>query len=1331
MRTLRAASLIFIAFALSVSAQIAVSGDAFPPRLREAMAHVDARRYHVVPQPVAGESRLTGFDRLQRDSPGARSVQADVRAAIPLIIQGTGIPWIPGSGNRLTQGAAMGPNDVIAIAANFTAQYSDLLGIAAEDLVADRHTLAHFGENNRYWSLRLHQVVRGKEFGIVPVRDAYVFFRVSHGNLIQFGNFLAVPPRALSFSDVISRADAVQKVLALTEDLAHVKVADAALDLGQTDRSLEVVLVNAPNGTIGHQLVRAFIVSGEDYEAEVWIDAHSGDVVNVLDRAEDVNGTVRGGIYPNTNTAATEELRALPFIQVTNNGPKVANASGVYDYTGSLATASLFGPYVKIVDNNCGTGTTSVSTSLPPGDLTFGGGGGSGLGTDCVTPGLGGDGNTHAARTTFYHLNLIQEKARKYIDFEPWLTAQLKANVNKTTKPCNAGWSGSELNFYASVFAGPGGYDCTNSGEIAAVLLHEFGHGLDQMTNGIPDASSAEAYADTMAFLQTHDSCVGPGFTPGHVCQDDCGACTALRNVFHTIKLKPSNIASSPVNCTSDLHWFDGMDLVRDCPFSGGGGVMGYEPHCESMIASGAVWDMAQALVAKYGDGAGWALADRLWYESVYDTGSAYQLVSGGPCNQNANVNGCSPDNWYTVMLAVDDDNGNLGDGTPDADIIWNAFNAHGIACLAQAPQVSQNCVPPATPMLTATPGTGQVDLSWTAVPNASYKIYRNEIGCGSGYTPIKNVPPGTTTYSDTTVANGVTYYYSVQAVSTASDTCVSAFSTCEIATPVAPLVATDIYMVLDQSGSMSEPTFGANEKKIDALHDAGDMVTDIVADYAANVFLLGAISFSDNVTGDSNLLDLSVAGQKNALHTFIDGLTPTFTTAIGKGINGATAKLANSPHQKVVMLLSDGIQNVKPSLELKAPPPGAAVGGIALPSDIRFYTVALGSNIQDDLFDDLATTGGVPGFYYKGGTPEIKSNFTFWIADVLGLDPAGAYSPGSPSRLMKETSQPGDTHYRLNKSVRRVTFLVTWPDKGNNLQFELQTPVGTIHPPASSFHPAQGYAEYTVRFPLRGHEPNDHVGEWIVNVTNNPQQLPFTAYALFDDPVLNLQYKTGGDDPIAGQPLPLEARVFENGKAISGLIVKAMLDGPGMGLGEALSASTVSPAPPSGDPASAADRKLASLFRLDPNVLGHSVNSIALIESEPGVYRAELPASQTLAAGTYVVNFSVAGHGIVNGAFERTQRFSRYLRVKPEIGNTNVIVTSQAGVFHVTFTPRDRNNFRLGPGWGDSVKVTASAGTVGRLVDNLDGSYSTTIEGATAEPRITIAVRGETVVSR
>jgi hypothetical protein len=1325
----KALVLVLVLIASALTAQSQIARDPLPQKLREAMARIDARRYHVVPQAAADERQLSGFDRLQRDYPGSRSVHTDRRVPIPLIIQGAGIPWIPGAGNQLKQRAAARPDEVIAIATNFTAMYSDLLGIAPDDLLVDRHTIAHFGENNRYWSLRLHQVVRNAEWGVVPVRNAHVFFRVSHGNLIQFGNSMAIPPRDLSFSDVIGRADAVQKVLALTEDLAKVKVTDAALDLGQTDRSLEVVLVNAPNGAIGHQLVRAFIVTGDDYDVEVWLDAYTGDVVNVLDRAKDVDGTVRGGIYPTTNTAGSEELRALPFIHVTNNGPKVANAAGVYNYTGGLATASLFGPYVTIDDHLCGDGASSVSTSLPPGDLSFGGGGGSGMGADCVTPGFGGSGNTHAARTTFYHLNLIKEKARKYIDFEPWLTDQLKANVNKTDKGCNAGWSGSELNFYASVFAGPGGYDCSNSAEIPAVLLHEFGHGLDEMTNGTPDAGSAEAYADTMAFLQTHDSCMGPGFTPGHVCQDDCGACTALRNVFHTIKLKPSNIASSPVNCTTAYHLFGGDDLPRDCPFPAGGGVLGYEPHCESMIASGAVWDMAQALVAKYGDGAGWALADRLWYESVYDMGSAYQIVAGVQCSQNAVVDGCGPDNWYTVMLGVDDDNGNLADGTPNADIIWNTFNAHGIGCPSLVLQVSSNCTPPATPVLTTMPGESKVDLSWTPVPNAFYRIYRNEIGCGSGNTPIKIQPPGTTTFSDTTVANGVTYYYSVQAVSSNDDTCVSAFSACEPATPVAPLLATDIYMVLDQSGSMSEPTFGANETKIDALHDAGQMVTDIVSDYAPDVFHMGAISFSTTFTGDTGLLNLPA--QKSTLQSFINALTPTGMTAIGQGINAATSALANSQNQKVVMLLSDGIQNIQPYLALNSPPPGAKVGNTPLPPDIRFYTVALGDNIQDDLFDDLATTGGIPGFYYKGGTPQIQSNFAFWIAGVLGLDPAGVFSPGSPGRKMVEASLPGDAHYHVNKSVRRVTFLVNWPDKGNNLQFELQTPIGTIHPPASSFHPAQGYAAYTVQFPLRGRGPYDHVGEWVVSVTNNPKGLPFDTYALFDDPVLNLQYKTGGDDPVAGQPLPLEARVFENGKGISGLSVHATLDGPGLGIGEALSASNASPVPPSGDPGSAADRKLAALFRQDPNVLGHTTHGITLIEVEPGVYRAELPASQTAVAGTYVVNFSVAGHGVFNDQFERTQRFSRYLRVKPEVGNTNLVITSAGGVFHVNFTPRDRNNLRLGPGWGDSIRVTSSAGMVGRLVDNLDGSYSTTIEGATAEPRITITVRGETVVAR
>jgi hypothetical protein len=108
---------------------------------------------------------------------------------------------------------------------------------------------------------------------------------------------------------------------------------------------------------------------------------------------------------------------------------------------------------------------------------------------------------------------------------------------------------------------------------------------------------------------------------------------------------------------------------------------MGYEGHCESYIASSANWDLAQQLITRYGTTAGWAAMDAIWYKSLTPSKSAYRLVSGGTCNPAAVVDGCGSTNWYTVYLTADDDDGNLANGTPNACRIWDAFNAHGIAC--------------------------------------------------------------------------------------------------------------------------------------------------------------------------------------------------------------------------------------------------------------------------------------------------------------------------------------------------------------------------------------------------------------------------------------------------------------------------------------------------------------------------------------------------------------------------------------------------------------------------------------------------------------------------
>ena len=63
---------------------------------------------------------------------------------------------------------------------------------------------------------------------------------------------------------------------------------------------------------------------------------------------------------------------------------------------------------------------------------------------------------------------------------------------------------------------------------------------------------------------------------------------------------------------------------------------------------------------------------------------------------------------------------------------------------------------------LTATAGNGQVALSWTANGATSYNVKRS-LTSGSGYVPLANV--ATASYTDSTAANGTTYYYVVSAI--------------------------------------------------------------------------------------------------------------------------------------------------------------------------------------------------------------------------------------------------------------------------------------------------------------------------------------------------------------------------------------------------------------------------------------------------------------------------------------------------------------------------------------------------------------------------------------
>ena len=78
------------------------------------------------------------------------------------------------------------------------------------------------------------------------------------------------------------------------------------------------------------------------------------------------------------------------------------------------------------------------------------------------------------------------------------------------------------------------------------------------------------------------------------------------------------------------------------------------------------------------------------------------------------------------------------------------------------------NNPPPVPTNLMATAGNGQVGLSWSgSIGATSYNVKRATTS-GGPYTTIGN--PTTTSYTDTSVTNGTTYYYVVSAVNTAGE---------------------------------------------------------------------------------------------------------------------------------------------------------------------------------------------------------------------------------------------------------------------------------------------------------------------------------------------------------------------------------------------------------------------------------------------------------------------------------------------------------------------------------------------------------------------------------
>ncbi|MDR3711036.1 MAG: fibronectin type III domain-containing protein [Capsulimonadaceae bacterium] len=124
---------------------------------------------------------------------------------------------------------------------------------------------------------------------------------------------------------------------------------------------------------------------------------------------------------------------------------------------------------------------------------------------------------------------------------------------------------------------------------------------------------------------------------------------------------------------------------------------------------------------------------------------------------------------YYYYMTAV-----NVGGGESAASAEKNATT------IAAAPTLSAPVA-----------GNGQVALSWTETTGqivSSYNIYRGTASGGESSTPLASVTSTSTTYTDTTVANGTQYWYFVTAVNAGGE---SGHGSDQAATPSAPTTPT------------------------------------------------------------------------------------------------------------------------------------------------------------------------------------------------------------------------------------------------------------------------------------------------------------------------------------------------------------------------------------------------------------------------------------------------------------------------------------------------------------------------------------------------------------
>lgn len=506
------------------------------------------------------------------------TVRFDEDTGAPYRMFGTGIPVDTSSEFAVLSGVRA-----------FLGRHADLLRVSPKRLSGG---IASYAEHLDTWYVEIPVRYDG-----LPVYRGSVQARVKHGNLVLLGveAYDGVPREGEAVIDA-SEAVAIAIDLGPAAGVDHRVLSSAPLWL-PLKRGNDLTLVRAFEvHTITQDPIGEWIS---------FVDAETGELLNVHNDVRFYE--IRGEHHPRH---PGQELTTSPLYElqvITPNGNIYTDANGQFSADGGSFTAQLRGRDIRVRDARDGQISGADFTA---GDYTL----------------RAGSSITQAELNTFIATQDIQEWGRRVAPDVNVGNNNMVANVN-VDGSCNAFYSPnqSSINFYRESSR------CNNTGLIADVVYHEWGHGFHawSLRTGTYDGSLGEGTGDIIAALQTRDAIMAPYFNKNG---------SGIRNM--------------------------GPDRVypRD--------VVG-EVHTDGLIFAGALWDLIGVLEPEYG---------RDEAEQIVGELLAGALKAGPTI----------PSSGEEILLA-DDDDGNLGNGTPHFCEIVDAFGRHGLVPQAGASALLQH----------------------------------------------------------------------------------------------------------------------------------------------------------------------------------------------------------------------------------------------------------------------------------------------------------------------------------------------------------------------------------------------------------------------------------------------------------------------------------------------------------------------------------------------------------------------------------------------------------------------------------------------------------------